>query len=161
MKLAVTVDPTFMLGILGGLLLGFVILSLFKLDPVAPERGRAPLGLAAGGLTGFIGSMTGGFGPILAMYLLSLRWPREAFVWALGVLLLLTAGSLGVFYAALGAFPAWVFYTSLASIVPACAGMWAGSRLRKLVSPNGFRRIVLVLLAVIAVKHLVTALGSI
>lgn len=160
-KLAVTIDPTFMLGILGVLLIGFVILSLFRLDPVAPELGRGPLGLVAGGFTGFIGSMTGGFGVILAMYLLSLRWPREAFMWALGVLLLLSAGSLGIFYAALGAFPAWVFYASLAAIIPACAGMWAGSKLRKMISPDGFRRIVLSFLAVIAVKHLVTVLGAI
>ncbi len=159
-RLAVSTDPAFMLGVLGFLILGFVILSLFKIDPEAPKRGRAFFGLGAGGFTGFVGSMTGGFGPILAIFLLSLRLPRETFMWALGILLLLAASSLGLFYALLGAFPAWVFYTSAAACIPAIIGMWAGGKIRKRVSPELFRKLVLALLTVISLKHIVTVLGS-
>ena len=159
-SLAIATDPALMLGVLGGLILGFVILSLFKIDPEAPKRGRNLFGLAAGGFTGFIGSMTGGFGPILAIFLLSLRWPRDTYMWAMGVLLLLSASALGLFYAVLGAFPAWVFYASVAACGPAILGMWAGGNIRKRVSPQLFRSLVLALLAVIAIKHIVTTLGS-
>jgi uncharacterized protein len=159
-SLAIATDPALMLGVLGVLILGFVILSLFKIDPEAPKRGRNLFGLAAGGFTGFIGSMTGGFGPILAIFLLSLRWPRETYMWAIGVLLLLTASALGLFYALLDAFPAWVFYASFAACGPALLGMWAGGKVRKMVSPERFRSLVLALLAVIAIKHILTTLES-
>lgn len=158
-RLAISIDPDLLLAILGAIIISFVILSLLKFAPKAPERGRGPMGFAAGTFTGVIGGMTGGFGPVLAIYLLSLHWPKDTFVWAMGVLMLVSATSLGLFYAGFGAFAEWVLYASLGACVPAFAGIWVGSRVRKHVAPETFRSIVMLILAIIAIKHIATAFG--
>ncbi|MEQ9123696.1 MAG: TSUP family transporter, partial [Alphaproteobacteria bacterium] len=127
--------------------------------PRIPERGRGAMGFGAGGATGLIGGMTGVFGPILAIYTLSLHMAKDAFVWAMGVLLLLASSGLGVSYAILGALPGWVVVASLGAIAPAYAGMYAGSCLRRVISPILFRNIILTILGLIACKHIAGSLG--
>lgn len=156
---AVAADPKFMLGALGAVVLAFVMFSFVGKTPNVPERHRGPIGFGAGGATGVIGGMTGVFGPVLAIYTLSLNLPKESFVWAMGVLLLFASASLGVSYASLGALPLWVMFASLAAIVPSYIGVAAGSRLRRKISQRLFRNVILSILAVIACKHLATALG--
>lgn len=158
--IAVSIDPEAMIGVMGAVILTFVLFSFSGYAPKAPERGRVAMGLGAGAGTGVIGGMTGVFGPVLAIYTLSLGMPKEKFVWAMGVLLLLAVAGLGVSYASLGALPHWVAIASGAAIAPTLLGMWAGSRLRRIVSQDLFRKIVLAILGVIALKHLATALGA-
>ena len=157
--IAVSAEPKFMLGVLGDVVLAFVMFSFVGKTPNVPERGRGPIGFSAGGATGVIGGMTGVFGPVLAIYTLSLNLPKESFVWAMGVLLLFASASLGVSYASLGALPLWVAIASLAAILPSYFGVFAGTRLRRKISQRLFRNVILSILAVIACKHLATSLG--
>ncbi len=157
--IAVSVDPRIMVGVMGGVVLAFVLFSFAGLAPEAPKRGRAAMGLGAGAGTGVIGGMTGVFGPVLAIYTLSIGLPKDGFVWAMGILLLFASAMLGVSYASLDAFAGWVAIASVAAIAPGFAGMWAGSRLRRVVAPETFRKIVLAILGVIALKHIATSLG--
>ncbi len=156
---AVSIDPKIMVGVMGGVILGFVVFSFLDAAPTVPERGRGPMGLGAGAATGVIGGMTGVFGPVLAIYTLSLNLPKDAFVWGMGVFLLIASGMLGVSYASLGALPAWVAAASVAAMIPSYAGMAVGSRLRRVISQKLFRNIILVILGVIACKHVATAFG--
>lgn len=158
--IAVSADPKVMLGVMGGVILAFVAFSFLGKPPRVPERGRGPMGLAAGGATGVIGGMTGVFGPVLAIYTLSLNMSKDTFVWAMGVLLLLASTGLGLSYASLGALPGWVVVASLFAVVPAYVGVVAGTRLRGVISPTVFRNIILAILAIIACKHLATAVGA-
>ena len=157
--IAVSVDPKTMVGVMGGVILAFVSFIFLGRPPRIPEKGRGPMGLGAGGATGVIGGMTGVFGPVLAIYTLSLNLPKDAFVWAMGVFLLLASSMLGVSYASLGALPQWVAIASIGAMIPSYFGMLAGSRLRRRVSQRVFRNIVLTILGVIACKHVATALG--
>ena len=119
------------------------------------------MGLAAGTGTGLIGGMTGVFGPVLAIYTLALKMPKDAFVWAMGVLLLLASTGLGISYASLGAFPLWVLIASFGAMLPSYAGIFAGTRLRKIVSERLFRNVVLCILGIIAFKHVASSFGII
>ena len=157
--IAVTADPTIMLGVMGGVILGFVMFSFSGVTPRIPEKRRGLMGFAAGGITALIGGMTGVFGPVLAIYTLSLNLGKDGFVYAMGVLLLLASFSLGVAYASLDALAGWVIWASIFAVVPASVGMYAGSKLRRVISPVVFRNVILSILAIIASKHLATAFG--
>lgn len=157
--IVVNVHPQAMVGVMGGIILGFVAFSFIGKTPKIPERGRGLLGFGAGGGAGVVGGMTGVFGPVLAIYTLSLNLPKDTFVWAMGVLLLLASSGLGASYASLGALPFWVVIASLAATVPTYVGMVAGSRLRKVISQRLFRNVILGILAVIAAKHITAAFG--
>ena len=61
--------------------------------------------------------------------------------------------------AILGALPGWVIAASVGAIAPAYAGMYAGSRLRRVISPILFRNIILTILGLIACKHIAGSLG--
>lgn len=157
--IAVNMDPKAMVGVMGAIILGFVAFSFIGRTPSIPEKGRGPMGLAAGAGTGVVGGMTGVFGPVLAIYTLSLNLSKDAFVWAMGVLLLLASFGLGASYASLGALPGWVIVASLGAVVPTYIGMVAGSRLRRVISQRLFRNIILSILALISLKHIATAFG--
>ena len=117
------------------------------------------MGLGAGAGTGVIGGMTGVFGPVLAIYTLSLNLPKDTFIWVMGVLLLLGSSALGLSYASLGALPPWVAVASAGAVVPSFIGIWTGAKLRRVISPDVFRKVVLSILGVIALKHIATAAG--
>jgi len=157
--IAVNADPKVMLGVMGGIILGFVAFSFSGASPRIPDRGRGAMGFGAGGATGVIGGMTGVFGPVLAIYTLSLNMAKDTFVWAMGVLLLFASSGLGAAYASLGALPSWVAVASIFAVAPSIVGMFAGSRLRRHISPTLFRNIILAILAAIACKHLANAFG--
>ena len=157
--IAVSIDPSIMVGVMGAIVLAFVVFSFSGAAPTVPEKGRGPMGLAAGAGTGVIGGMTGVFGPVLAIYTLSLNLQKDAFVWAMGVLLLLSSAGLGISYASLGALPLWVAIASAGAIVPGMIGMWTGSKIRDRVSQSLFRKVVLAILGVISLKHIATAFG--
>lgn len=158
-SIAVSADPKFMLGVMGAIILAFAAFNFIGKTPTVPEKGRGPMGAAAGGITGVIGGMTGVYGPVLAIYTLSLDLSKDAFIWSMGVLLLLSIVCLGASYASLGALPDWVIWASLFAVVPAYAGMLTGSRLRRRISPTLFRNVVLAIVSVIACKHMATAFG--
>ena len=159
--IAVSVNPNVMVGILGFVILAFVAFSFSGYMPSIPKKGRLQMGFAAGTGTGLIGGMTGVFGPVLAIYTLALKMPKDAFVWAMGVLLLLASSGLGIFYATLGAFPIWVLIASFGAMLPSYIGIVAGTRLRKIVSEKLFRNVVLSILGIIALKHVASAFGLI
>lgn len=159
--IAVSIDPNMMVGILGFVILAFVAFSFSGFMPSIPQNGRGTMGLAAGTGTGLIGGMTGVFGPVLAIYTLALKMPKDAFVWAMGVLLLLASTGLGISYASLGAFPLWVLIASFGAMLPSYAGIVAGTRLRKIVSERLFRNVVLCILGIIALKHVASSFGII
>ena len=48
---------------------------------------------------------------------------------------------------------------SVAAIAPSYIGMFAGSRLRRVISPTVFKNVILAILAVIASKHIAASLG--
>jgi uncharacterized membrane protein YfcA len=52
-----------------------------------------------------------------------------------------------------------VAVASAGAVVPSFIGIWTGAKLRRVISPDVFRKVVLSILGVIALKHIATAAG--
>jgi uncharacterized membrane protein YfcA len=107
--------------------------------PAAERWLVAPVGLASG----VIGGMSTLFGPILAIYVISLKLPRDVFVKCISVLYTVAAACLlvaGVTQKVAGVHE--LFLSSLA-MIPVFAGMRIGRRIREKTDPELFRKLVL------------------
>ncbi|WP_456280715.1 sulfite exporter TauE/SafE family protein [Cupriavidus sp. JZ107] len=115
-------------------------LSSWQLNvPAAHERWLAPLiGLATGAITAVTGVLVIPAVP----YLQGLRLAREELVQALGLSFTVSTVALAInllMHGVLGQAP--VLGASLATLIPALAGMWLGQKLRNRISAALFRRL--------------------
>lgn len=136
-----------MLLLLGAPITGFALMQLvgLKFSLRAPSR---RIEAAVGAFAGFIGGFSGVWGPPTVAYLTALDTPKaeqmriQGVIYGLGALALLGAhvGS-GVMRAETAPF-------SLALVVPAVAGMWAGAQAQDRINQATFRRATLLVLLV-------------
>jgi len=110
------------------------------------RRQRTWLDLTIGGFAGFVGGVSGVWGPPTVLYLTALDTPKTEHLRIQGVtygtgavLLLLAHTGSGVMRAETAPFSALL-------VVPALAGMWLGSRLHDRIDQDTFRRAILVVL---------------
>lgn len=101
-----------------------------------------PVGLATGAITGATGVA------VLpsAVYLQALGLEKEELVQALGLSFTVSTVALGLGLAAAGGLSSGSLATSLFALVPAAIGMAAGQRLRRIISPEAFRKVFFVAL---------------
>ena len=115
--------------------LGFVP-SRLEIGPRA-ERWCSPL---VGLVNGLINGATGVFVVPSVPYLNSLRLGKEELIQAIGIHAFTCPLALGCALAVKGQFHAGLAASSVAALVPALAGMYAGQRLRQRLHPDVFRR---------------------
>ena len=147
-------DPSTSGAVLGVVVVLFCASQLLTgLPPIGrrAERWFTPL---AGGASGLAGGLTGFFGVALVPYLLALRLEKEEFVATIAMLYVFGVGAL---YGNL--FLEGVFSWSLVAVsalvtIPTLAGVWMGSRLRRRVPEQVFRRILVLVLFLIALNLL-------
>lgn len=113
-----------------------------------------PVGLAAGLLQG----STGISGPLLTVYLHSLRLTRQVFVVSLVTMFLVLATVQSVMLVCLGLYDAPRLAQSFLALVPIMIVMGLGARLAHRLSSRGFDRWITVLLVAFATKLIVDAL---
>lgn len=111
------------------------------------ERWFTPV---AGTASGFAGGLTGFFGLTLVPYLLSLRLGKEDFVATIALLYLCGVSAMYVNLSSSGAFTWLNVGWSIAASVPTLVGVWLGSLLRRRVSEIVFRRLLIVVLTMLA-----------
>lgn len=158
MMVLTRLDPEIVLAIIGIAILAFCALSLAKAMPQLPERLAKPVGLGVGTIAGITGALTTLQGAPLVVYLVSLGLGHRAFVSALGLLFLVGAAILVTAFGSTGYLNAATAPWGIAGVLPAGLGMWVGRKLAGRLDPEVFRRIVLVLLAVLALNLLRRAL---
>lgn len=146
--------------VLGGVILVFVGLDLSNRPisiPQSQERFWAP---AAGLISGISQGLTGAAGPTIAIYMLSLRLTPREFVFLTSVIFVaINIGQLGgILY--LGLYDTTRMLYAAAALVPIMLGTWVGIKMRYRLSVRGFRRAVLVLLAIMALNLLRLGVGS-
>ena len=108
--------------------------------PPRAERWLAPpVGLAAG----VIGGMSTLFGPILVVYVIGLKLPRDVFVKCISLLYTIAIFCVIAGGAARGIAGPAAFLVSALAMLPVYVGMVAGRRIRDRVEPELFRRLVL------------------
>lgn len=131
--------------ILGSVVIAFSLSALAWSPPFLPERFDR-VGQVAGGLaSGVLGGLTAIWAPPMITYLMARRVEKDDFVRAAGVLIFcgtvpLTAG---FFYS--GIMTGAIAIVSCIMTVPVIVGFSVGERIRRLIEPDRFRKVVLLM----------------
>ncbi|MDF3150780.1 sulfite exporter TauE/SafE family protein [Mesorhizobium sp. XAP10] len=128
---------------LGAALVLYAILGLLKLGFTTPARREALMSPLVGVATGLVTGATGVFVIPAVPYLQSLRLEKEDLIQALGLSFTLSTAALafGLFRTGALASPSAQLVGSVAALVPALAGMFAGQALRQKMSVETFRKV--------------------
>lgn len=147
-----------LLGLLGSVILLFVLVSVTRWSPhIAPERDR-PAQIVAGAIAGVMGGLTSVWAPPLAVYLAARQTPKDEFVRASGLLIFIGSLPLAWGYARQGFLTAELAWISAALLVPTIAGFTLGEAIRERLSEAGFRRVLLLVFALMGLNLLRRAL---
>ncbi|MCF6232886.1 MAG: sulfite exporter TauE/SafE family protein [Rhodobacteraceae bacterium] len=138
-QLVPVLSPSAMLLIIGLPVTGFAALQLigFGWHLSAPSK---RIELALGAFTGFIGGMSGIWGPPTVMYLNALGTPKAEHLRVQGVIYGLGAVALLAAHLGSGVIRAETAPFSAALVVPALVGMWIGTRVQARINQKGFRK---------------------
>jgi uncharacterized membrane protein YfcA len=121
----------------------FAVTSLFVRMPELPQKYDIPAQGAAGLGSGIMGGLTAIWGPPLAVYLMSLRLPRDYFIQVLGVLFAAQSIPLTLGFIVAGDLDRDLAPVALGALVPTFAGMFVGERLRQKINTQWFFRLFL------------------
>ena len=138
-QLVPVLSPSAMLLIIGLPVAGFAALQLvgFAWHLTAPSK---RIEIALGGFTGFIGGMSGIWGPPTVMYLNALATPKAEHLRVQGVIYGIGAVALLAAHLGSGVIRAETAPFSAALVVPALVGMWIGAKVQAKINQQGFRR---------------------
>lgn len=91
-------------------------------------------------VSGVIGGMTGFFGPLLVVYLATLGLYKDHFTAAVSMMFVVGGLSLSIFLARLGFMKGPELMVSLAALMPALLGIYAGQLIRSRISQKQFEK---------------------
>ena len=138
--------------ILGSIVVLASLNQLFPLritvPPALERKLMAPLGL----ISGLLGGLSMMFGPLMALYLVTIRLPKDEFVGVIGLFYFLSSIPFTIGLMIGGRFGVPEFTGSLAATILVIAGMMLGQVFRKFVPQEIFRRTILILLIVIGLN---------
>jgi uncharacterized membrane protein YfcA len=117
--------------------------SILQPHVTVARRSEPWLGPPVGFVSGVIGGMSTLFGPLLAVYVVGLRLPRDDFVKAISLLYLIAAICLTLGGTAQGIAGPKELTWSAVAMIPVYAGMLIGQRVRRYINPDQFRLLVL------------------
>ena len=137
-------EPTTLMLITGVSIVLFAATSLVKLPPALPKRWELPAMLAAGGLGGAMGGLTGLWSPPLVILLLALRLDKSEYVRAFGFLLVIGAILLLGGYVVNGLMTKELFLVSLIMVIPTLVGFAIGERIRLNMDTSRYQKALLV-----------------
>jgi uncharacterized protein len=156
---AVGISPAVLMTILGCFVLLFVLMSFLRPHLRIPRGRERPVGFGMGLLSGFVGALTSSPGAIFVMYVVSLHLPRPAYMAALGFIMTMFGLVVTASYVWVGIVRWEHVPAGLIATIPGVIGGYLGNVLGKRIGVDTFRRIVLVLLAVLAVMMIERAVG--
>jgi uncharacterized membrane protein YfcA len=142
-SLLTTMNPAFMKPVVGIILIAIALSLLFSPHLIVPKK----LELYASPIAGLIGGIAGGIaalpGPFVFIYLLALGIKRDQFVQYSSMFLTVAALLMAITLGQMGALGWNDAIISTVSALPIFLGMWVGSHIRQLVSPELFRKVIL------------------
>ena len=124
---------------------GFALLNLSGWKPRLPARAHW-VEATIGSFAGFVGGLSGVWGPPTVMFLTALDLPKQDHVRAQGVIYALGAFALFGAHIQSGVMRAETLPLSLAMVVPAFVGMLIGQRINDRIDQTAFRRATLLVL---------------
>ena len=153
----VSVPERPLLIVLAASVLLFVIRSLWFGDIAVPPEIARRASPVVGGAAGVMQGAVGVSGPIIGSWLYAYRLPREAYVYSLSVLFLVTGAAQIGTLASIGAYDSDRLVAAAVGFGPVLAVLPAGEYLRARLSGTQFDRAVLILLAASGATLLVRA----
>lgn len=145
-KLMVILEPRILLLSMGAVVGLFVITNFRELRFTIPRESERWLAPVTGLVSGFIGGITSFFGITVALYLLAIKIPMDMFVTSVSLIYFSGATTLAIMLAKFKVLGSQEVILAATGLVPLFAGLFAGQRLRKYVSQQLFRRIILIVL---------------
>lgn len=149
----ITVLPAGVLYLIVGVpISAFAVLQLAGWSAVPPRRGRRIFELATAALAGFVGGLSGVWGPPTVAYLTAINAPKRESIRVQGVVY--ASGGMMLLLAHLqsGVLRAETLPLSLVLVVPMLLGMWAGFQVQDRLDQVLFRRAVLVVLTLVGLN---------
>lgn len=143
-----------LLAMIGGPVFVFCLMQLAGWRPNLPNGPTPRIEAAVGGVAGFIGGMSGVWGPPFVAYLTAIGTEKRDQIRVQGVAYGLGAISLTAAHWVSGVFNAQTAPFSLAMLVPAMGGMWLGRRIHDRIDQAMFRKLTLIVLLVAALNLL-------
>jgi len=141
--LLTALDKRILLLAIGSFAITFATASMLRPHFAIPPHAERWLGPLVGFVSGVIGGMSTLFGPILAVYVVGLRLPRDTFVKVISIfyttasLFLLLGGS------SQGAAGIREILLSALGMIPVYLGMLIGQQIRRFINPERFQLMVL------------------
>lgn len=152
-QILVSADTDVLKFFLGMIVLINVSLRLSKFKLVISRDREKVSGPIGGLMAGIVGGTTSFVGPLLVLYLSSLKnFSKDDFVKAIALLYLVGFIPMYGGLVALGAFNWGQLIGSVAICLPMLAGIWMGERARSIVSESLFEKGVMITLSLIAIS---------
>jgi uncharacterized membrane protein YfcA len=139
-------------GALGAALVIYAAYTLLARQIAVPERAERFFSPIIGLTTGAVTGATGVFVIPAVPYIQALGFSRDELIQALGLSFTVSTVALAVGLAWRGAFQIDNVAISALAVAPALLGMWAGQAIRKMVSPQTFRRWFLIFLLLLGTE---------
>lgn len=144
-KLLVSLDEHILYAVLGVAILAVTLLIRaaphFSVGPRA-ERWLSPTVGAASGMLGGASSL---FGPVLMVYLLTLRLDKTMYIATVSLLYFTGAAGFGLALSAVGGFGAHQLLLSGLALIPVFLGMWVGQKIGDRLDRRNFEHVLHVL----------------
>jgi len=159
-SLLTTINPAFMKPVVGIILIAIALSLLFSPHLIVSKKYE----LYASPVAGLIGGIAGGVaalpGPFVFIYLLALGIKRDQFVQYSSMFLTVAATVMTITLGWKGVLGWSDGLISTVSALPIFLGMWVGSHIRQLVSPELFRKIILGVVMVSGVNLVVNNMST-
>jgi uncharacterized membrane protein YfcA len=137
---------------LGWALVAYALYTLLARQLTVPRRLERLLSPLVGAATGLVTGATGVFVIPAVPYLQALGLAKDDLVQALGLSFTVSTLALAIGLGTRGAVAVDTIALSVAAVLPALFGMWAGQRLRARISPSAFRRFFLIALLLLGLE---------
>ena len=142
-----TIDERGLLLLVGVVVIAFTLLQGSHYRINLPSKIEKPAGVAFGLASGVIGGVSSMFGPMLIIYLVSLRGlTKDQFVGAISFLYISAVVPWTLILYAFGILDFRMILLSTAAAVPVTLGLTFGQRLRARISEQRFHKLVLIIL---------------
>lgn len=143
--------------ILGGLLLLFTVLSWFPAIFQMKVQHEKVMNPIVGIVSGLLGGVSSFYGPLLLMYMVALKLPKDFFISAISTAYFLGAFPLIVSLMVYGAMGQDEFVLSVMSLIPVFAGLLIGQAIQKRMPQEAFRKGLVIILLVSGISLILRA----
>lgn len=142
-------DEALLLFLVGLCVIAFTLLQLSSLKLQITARWVMPTGLLFGTASGIIGGISSMFGPMLIVYMMSLKdLGKDEFVSAISFLYVCAVVPWAISLFTVGLLRGPLLWGSLAAVIPVSIGMVLGQQLRRKISEDRFQHLMLLILLI-------------